>query len=131
MKVQLQMLTDLVHTVNEQCHLGIKKVTLISTICKVFNSGHHTKVMLNKKSSPTTQNISNSSHDHCLGPALRIGKPGSCLGSPSKRDPQDSITEKQNLNGTELHKYVVYATKLFFLILLLILSYSNGCLFLN
>ena len=44
LKVQLQMLTDLVCTVNEQCHLGIKKVTLISTICEILNSGHHTKV---------------------------------------------------------------------------------------
>ena len=35
-------------TANEQCYLGIKKVTLISTICEVFNSGHHTKVMLNE-----------------------------------------------------------------------------------
>ena len=42
------MLPDLVHTVNEQCHLGIKKATLISTICEVFNFGHHTKAMLNK-----------------------------------------------------------------------------------
>ena len=48
LKVQLQMLPDLVHTVNEQCHLGIKKVTLISTICEVLNSGHHTKVILNE-----------------------------------------------------------------------------------
>ena len=42
------MLPDLVHTVNEQCHLGIKKVILIRTICEVLNSGHHTKVMLNE-----------------------------------------------------------------------------------
>ena len=48
LKLQLQMLPNLVHTVNEQCHLGIKKVTLISTICEVFNSDHHTKVMLSK-----------------------------------------------------------------------------------
>ena len=47
-KVQLQMLPELVYTVNEQCHLGIKKATLISTICEVFNFGHHTKAMLNK-----------------------------------------------------------------------------------
>ena len=48
LKVQLQMLLDLVHTVNKQCHLGIKKVTLICTICEVVNSGHHTKAMLNE-----------------------------------------------------------------------------------
>ena len=28
------------------------------------------------------------------GPALKIGKLGSCLGPPSKRAPQDSITAK-------------------------------------
>ena len=39
---------DVAHTVNEQCHLGIKKATFISTICEVFNFGHHTKAMLNK-----------------------------------------------------------------------------------
>ena len=36
------------------------------------------------------------------GPALRIGKLGSCLGPPSKRGPQDSITAKQYLIGIEL-----------------------------
>ena len=48
LKVQLQMLPDLLHTANEQCHLGIKKVTSISTICEILNSGHHGKVMLSE-----------------------------------------------------------------------------------
>lgn len=48
LKIQLQMLPDIVHTANEQCHLGIKKVTSINTICEVFNSGHHTKAMLSE-----------------------------------------------------------------------------------
>ena len=42
------MLPDLLHTANEQCHLGIKKVTSISTICEILNSGHHGKVMLSE-----------------------------------------------------------------------------------
>ena len=42
------MLLDLVHTVNKQCHLGIKKVTLICTICEAVNSSHHTKAMLSE-----------------------------------------------------------------------------------
>lgn len=48
LKVQLKMLPDVIHTANEQYHLGIKKVTSISTICEVLNSGHHTKVMLSE-----------------------------------------------------------------------------------
>ena len=35
LKVQLQMLPDLLHTANEQCHLGINKVTSISIICEI------------------------------------------------------------------------------------------------
>ena len=42
------MLLDLVHTVNKQCHLGIKKVTLICTICEAVNSSHHTKAKLSE-----------------------------------------------------------------------------------
>ena len=60
---------------------------------------------------PEGKELSNLSWPYLLkvippssGPALRIGKLGSCLGPPSKRGPQDSTgTAKQYLIGTELN----------------------------
>ena len=48
LKVQLLMLPNLLHTANEHCHLGIKKIMSISTICEVFNASSHGKIMLNE-----------------------------------------------------------------------------------
>ena len=44
--LQLSMLPDVLKVANEQYKLGIKKVTLVSTLCEVFNSCDFAKSML-------------------------------------------------------------------------------------
>ena len=44
--LQLPMLPDVLKVANEQYKMGIKKITLVSTLCEVFNSCDFAKSML-------------------------------------------------------------------------------------
>ena len=48
LKIQLSLLPDVLKTSNEEHKMGIKKVTMVKTVCEMFNACKFPKTMLSE-----------------------------------------------------------------------------------